>query len=57
MTGEFEAKNGQRYPMRSAFCLVTQHFPDSINKPQYPSVVLRPEDTFKSKTIYKFYNQ
>jgi len=55
MTGEFVAKNGQRYPMRSAFCLETQHFPDSINKPQYPSVVLRPEDTFKSKTIYKFY--
>jgi len=55
MTGEFVGKNGQRYPMRSAFCLETQHFPDSINKPQYPSVVLRPGETFKSQTVYKFY--
>jgi aldose 1-epimerase len=57
MTGEFVAKNGQRYPMRSAFCLETQHYPDSINKPQYPTVVLRPEDTFKSQTVFKFYTE
>ncbi len=57
MTGEFEAKKGKRYPMRSAFCLETQHFPDSINKPEYPSVVLRPGDTFKSQTVYKFYTE
>ncbi len=55
MTGAFEGKNGQRYPMRSAFCLETQHYPDSINKPQYPTVVLRPGDTFRSQTIFKFY--
>ncbi len=55
MTGGFEAKNGKRYPMRSAFCLETQHYPDSVNKPQYPTVVLRPEETFKSQTIFKFY--
>jgi len=55
MTGEFVAKNCQRYPMRSAFCLETQHYPDSINKPQYPTVALRPEDTFKSQTNFKFY--
>ena len=54
MTGEFPAKEGKRYPMRSAFCLETQHFPDSINKPEYPSVVLRPEEKFTSRTIYKF---
>ncbi len=54
MTGEFKAKEGKCYPMRSAFCLETQHFPDSINKPEYPSVVLRPEEVFNSKTIYKF---
>ncbi len=57
MTGEFVAKNGQRYPMRSAFCLETQHFPDSINKPQYPSVILRPAEIFKSQTIFKFYTE
>ncbi len=54
MTGEFVAKNGQRYPMRSALCLETQHFPDSINKPEYPTVVLRPEEEFRSQTIFKF---
>ena len=57
MTGEFIAKYGQYYPFRSAFCLETQHYPDSINKPQYPTVVLRPEETFKSQTIFKFYTE
>lgn len=54
MTGNFEAKNGHTYPERSAVCFETQHFPDSINKPDYPSVVLRPEEEFNSKTTYKF---
>lgn len=54
MTGNFEGKHGHRYPMRAAVCFETQHFPDSINKPEYPSVVLRPGDTFKSKTVHKF---
>ena len=57
MTGDFVAKNGHRYPVRSAFCLETQHYPDSVNKPQYPTVVLRPEETFKSQTIFKFYTE
>ena len=35
-------------------CLETQHFPDSPNKPEYPSTVLRPGEVFESKTIYKF---
>ena len=55
MTGEFEGKYGKRYPMRSAFCLETQHYPDSINKPNYPSVILRPGETFKSQTSFVFY--
>ena len=54
MTGEFAAKEGKHYPKRSAFCLETQHYPDSINKPEYPSIVLRPGEIFKSQTIYKF---
>lgn len=54
MTGNFVAKNGQRYPERSAVCFETQHFPDSVNRPEYPSVVLRPGETFDSETIYKF---
>ena len=47
-------KNGHPYPERCSFCLETQHFPDSPNKPEYPSVVLRPGEEFKSQTIYKF---
>ena len=37
-----------------AFCLETQHYPDSPNKPEFPSTTLRPDETFKSETIYKF---
>ena len=47
-------KNGHPYPERCSFCLETQHFPDSPNKPEYPSTVLRPGETFRSETIYKF---
>lgn len=54
MSGNFEGKHGHRYPARAAVCFETQHFPDSINKPEYPSVVLRPGETFKSKTIFAF---
>ena len=54
MTGNFEGKPGQRYPKRAALCLETQHFPDSPNKPEYPSTLLRPGETFVSTTIYKF---
>ncbi|RHJ94935.1 aldose epimerase family protein [Parabacteroides bouchesdurhonensis] len=54
MTGNFEGKNGQRYPERAALCLETQHYPDSPNKPEYPSTLLRPDEIFNSTTIYKF---
>ena len=37
-----------------AFCLETQHFPDSVNQPQFPSTVLRPGETFRSTTVHKF---
>ncbi|MBB4037698.1 aldose 1-epimerase [Dysgonomonas hofstadii] len=54
MSGNFEGKHGHRYPARAAVCFETQHFPDSINKPQYPSVVLRPGKIFRSRTTHKF---
>ena len=47
-------KNGHPYPERCSFCLETQHFPDSPNKPEYPTTVLRPGEAFDSRTIYKF---
>jgi aldose 1-epimerase len=54
LDGSFTGKNGHRYPKRSAFCLETQHFPDSIHHPDFPSVVLQPKDKFRSKTTFKF---
>ena len=39
---------------RSGFCLETQHFPDSPNKPDFPSTVLKPEMKYNSQTLYKF---
>lgn len=49
-----EGKDGKVYGRRSALCLETQHFPDSPNQPKFPSTVLRPTQTFRSTTLYKF---
>jgi len=54
LDGSFDGKNGHRYPKRSAFCLETQHFPDSIHHPDFPTIILQPEDTFRSKTVFHF---
>jgi aldose 1-epimerase len=48
-----DAKNGG-HQQHAAFCLETQHFPDSPNKPEFPSTVLRPGQTFRSTTVYRF---
>lgn len=45
---------GGVYQPRSAFCMETQHYPDSPNEPKFPSTVLRPGQTFHSTTIYSF---
>ena len=47
-------KGGKPYPIRSAICLETQHFPDSPNHPHFPSTVLNPGQTFRSVTIFRF---
>ena len=57
MTDKLNGKNGMKYPERSAVCFETQHYPDSINKPDYPSTELHPGETFKSKTSFKFSTQ
>ena len=54
LSGDYPVKGGKRYPIRSAFCLETQHFPDSIHNPDFPNTVLRPGETFISQTIYEF---
>lgn len=49
-----KVKDGKTCAPRHAFCLETQHFPNSPNKPQFPSTVLRPGDTYQTTTIYQF---
>jgi aldose 1-epimerase len=49
-----KGKEGISYKRRYGLCLETQHFPDSPNKPNFPSTVLRPGETYKSTTVYKF---
>ncbi len=52
--GNIIGKEGKPYVRRNAICFETMHFPDSPNKPQWPSTMLRPGETFRSTTIYKF---
>lgn len=47
-------REGKSFTKYGAFCLETQHYPDSPNKPNFPNSILRPGETFKSQTIYKF---
>ena len=47
-------KSGKPYPRRSGFCLETQHYPDSPNKPNFPTTTLRKGATYRSTTIYRF---
>lgn len=54
MKGEHRIKYGLRDDFRTAFCLETQHYPDSPNHPGFPSTILEPGVLFQSTTIYKF---
>ena len=54
LDGTLVGKNGKVYGHRSAFCLETQHYPDSPNQPNFPSTTLRPGETYKTTTVYKF---
>lgn len=54
MDGTHILKNGAKDNYRTAFCLETQHFPDSPNEVTFPSTVLKPGEVFRSKTTYAF---
>jgi aldose 1-epimerase len=54
LSGSVPGKGGKVYPIRSAFCMETQHYPDSPNKPSFPSTVLKPGTTYHTTTIYRF---
>jgi aldose 1-epimerase len=57
LDGTGTGKGGVVYQKHYGFCLETQHFPDSPNKPNFPSVVLKPGETYKHIMIHKFSNQ
>ncbi len=54
LDGTLPAPNGGTYAHRSGFCLETQHYPDSPNQPEFPSVTLKPGDRYSTKTTFKF---
>jgi len=54
LDGTLMGKRGHTYKQRTGFCLETQHFPDSPNKPSFPSTILRPGETYRSKTVFAF---
>lgn len=54
LDGSLAAKNGGTYIRRGGFCLETQHYPDSPNQPAFPSIILRPGQTYRSTTVYQF---
>ena len=57
LDGTVTGKGGTVYNQRTGICLETQHYPDSPNKPEWPSVILRPGETYNSHTVFSFYAQ
>lgn len=54
LDGSLNGKSGGTYVHRGAIALETQHYPDSVNQPAFPNTVLRPGQTYRSTTVYRF---
>jgi aldose 1-epimerase len=54
LDGSVVGKGGKAYQKHFAFCLETQHFPDSPNHPNFPSTILRPGEVYRTVSVYKF---
>jgi aldose 1-epimerase len=54
LNGRHRGTSGRAYRQSDGFCLETQHFPNSPNQPGFPSTLLRPSETFRSRTEYRF---
>lgn len=54
LDGSLTGKGGTAYGQYSGLCLEAQHFADSVNKPNFPSTILRPGETYRQTTLYKF---
>lgn len=55
LDGSSKGKGGKPYTYRGALCLETEHFPDSPNRPEYPTTTLKPGEKYETTTIYKFF--
>jgi len=56
LEGSLRGKGGEVYRQHAAFCLETQHFPDSVNKPGFPPVILRPGQSYQQTTVFRFFS-
>ena len=54
LDGTLKGKDGAVYAHRTGFCLETQHYPDSPNKPNFPTTTLRPGREYRTRTVFKF---
>jgi aldose 1-epimerase len=54
LDGSLIGKSGRPYPKHAGLCLETQHFPDAPHHPEFPSIVLQADETYRSQTIYRF---
>lgn len=54
LDGSLRGKGGVVYNQHTGFCLETQHFPDSVNQPSFPSIVLAPGQQYRQTTVFRF---
>jgi aldose 1-epimerase len=54
LNGSLTGKGGWAYQQYAGFCLETQGFPDAVNQPAFPSIIIRPGQTYRQTTLYKF---
>ena len=57
LDGTLTGKNGVVYQHRTGICLETQRYPDSPNKPEWPTTVLRPGEDYHTVTVFEFHNE
>lgn len=54
LDGKAVGKSGKPYDYRTGFAMETQHYPDSVNQPNFPTTILRPGETYRTTTVYRF---
>jgi aldose 1-epimerase len=54
LDGKLKGHDDVVYQQHMGFCLEAQHFPDAVNQPAFPSIILRPGATYRQTTVYKF---